>query len=105
MRRTLAATATDSDWPRRLADVRVRARILYEEFPATLTNGILRSACVLNDVDFDLARAASDWFCQHDATGLTARQVPITGLHAKWLDRNTRPVSGLSGRADLGLVT
>jgi hypothetical protein len=45
------------------------------------------------------------WFRRHDATGLTARPVPIAGLHAKWLDRNLRLVTGLSGRAELGLVT
>jgi hypothetical protein len=77
---------------------------LFEEFPTTLTSGLLRSACALSDVDFDLARAAADWFRRHAADGLTARQVPIAGLHAKWLDRNTRLVTGLSGRQELGLV-
>ncbi|MCA1695512.1 MAG: DUF2220 family protein, partial [Actinobacteria bacterium] len=100
-----AAAVTDCDWTRRLADVRSRARILHEEFPNTLTNGLLRSACALSDVDFDLAREATKWFRQHDATGLTTRQVPIAGLHAKWLDRNTRLVTGLAGRSELGLVT
>lgn len=100
-----AAAATDTDWPRRLANARSRARILHNEFPTTLTTVHLRSACSLSDVDFDLARAAVDWFRKHDATGLTARQVPIPGLHAKWLDRNTRLVTGLSGRAELRLVT
>lgn len=100
-----AATATASDWPQRLAAARERARVLHDEFADTLTAGLLRSACALSDVDFDLARAAAAWFHQHDATGLTARQVPIEGLHAKWLDRNMRIVCGLSGRAELGLVT
>ncbi|HVM13029.1 MAG TPA: Wadjet anti-phage system protein JetD domain-containing protein [Egibacteraceae bacterium] len=100
-----AAVVTDSDWTRRLADVRSRARILHEEFPNTLTNGLLRSACALSDVDFDLAREAAKWFRQHDAAGLTTRQVPIAGLHSKWLDRNTRLVTGLSGSSELGLVT
>lgn len=99
-----AAEVTDSDWPRLLVDARRRARILHKEFPTTLTSGLLRSACVLSDVDFDLARAAANWFRQHDAAGLTARQVPIAGLHAKWLDSNTRLVTGLSGCPDLGLV-
>ncbi|MHB1508006.1 MAG: Wadjet anti-phage system protein JetD domain-containing protein [Acidimicrobiales bacterium] len=99
-----AAEATDSDWPRRLADARCRARILHEEFPTTLTSGLLRNVCALSDVDFDLVRTAARWFRRHDAAGLTARQVPIAGLHAKWLDRNTRLVTGLSGRPELGLV-
>jgi len=102
---TTAVGAFGSDWPDRLDAARERARILHDEFADTLTNGLLRSACALSDVDFDLARASAAWFDQHDATGLTTRQVPITGLHAKWLDRNMRLVSGLAGRADLGLVT
>jgi hypothetical protein len=100
-----AAAATGSDWPRRLAEARRRARILHDEFPTTVTNGLLRSACTLDDVDFDVVRAAAMWFRRHDATGLTARQVPIAGLHAKWLERSTRLVTGLSGRSELGLVT
>lgn len=100
-----AAAATGSGWPQCLTVARERARILHKEFSYTLTPGLLRLACDLSDVDFDLAGAAAAWFHQHDATGLTARQVPIAGLHAKWLDRNTRVVSGLSGRKELGLVT
>ncbi len=99
-----AAAAADSDWRQRLGDARRRARTLHEEFPATLTSGLLRNACALSDVDFDLARTAANWFRQHDAAGLTARQVPIAGLHAKWLERNTRLVTALSGRSVLGLV-
>ncbi len=100
-----AAAASDADWPERLDAARRRARVLYDEFPETLTSGLLRGAAQLSDVDFDLARAAAAWFRQHNAAGLTPRQVPIAGLHAKWLDRNIRVVTGLSGRTELGLVT
>ena len=100
-----AAAATGADWPERLDAARRRARVLHDEFPETLTSGLLRGAFTLSDVDFDLARTAAAWFRQHNATGLTARQVPIAGLHAKWLDRNMRIVTGLSGRTELGLVT
>lgn len=99
-----AAAVTDYGWTRHLGDARCRAGILHDEFPTTLTSGVLRSACALSDVDFDLAREAAKWFRHNDATGLTARQVPIAGLHAKWLDRHTRLVTGLSGRAELRLV-
>lgn len=100
-----AAAATGADWPERLDVAGRRARVLHDEFPDTLTNGLLRGACALSDVDFDLARTAAGWFHEHNATGLTARQVPIAGLHAKWLDRHMRIVTGLSGRTELGLVT
>lgn len=100
-----AAAIANSEWPRRLAAARTRAQTLVAEFPATTSGALLRNACALSDVDFELARAAADWFRRHDATGLTARQVPIAGLHAKWLEKNTRLVTGLSGRTELGLVT
>jgi DNA-binding PadR family transcriptional regulator len=102
---TTAAAATGADWLERLDAARRRARVLHDEFPETLTSGLLRGAAELSDVDFDLARTAAAWFRQHNATGLTPRQVPIAGLHAKWLDRNMRIVTGLSGRTELGLVT
>ncbi len=102
---TTAAAATAADWPERLDAARWRARVLHDEFAETLTSGLLRGAFTLGDVDFDLARTAAAWFREHNATGLTTRQVPIAGLHAKWLDRNMRIVTGLSGRTELGLVT
>lgn len=100
-----AAAATESDWPDRLTKVRSRAGYLHEIFPNTLTSALLRSACALGEVDLELAVAAATWFCEHDANGLTARQVPIAGVHAKWLDCNSRLVTGLAGRPELGLVT
>ena len=40
------------------------------------------------DIDFDLACRAGAWFRENAAQthGLTARQVPLVGFHAKWLD-------------------
>jgi hypothetical protein len=43
------------------------------------------------------------WFATHDATGLTPRQVPIEGLHAKWLNTRQSLVRELAGVADLRL--
>lgn len=99
-----AAAVMDSGWARKLCDARGRARILHDEFPTTLSSGLLRAACALSEVDFDLARESAKWFRHNDPTGLTARQVPIAGLHSKWLDGHVRLVTGLSGRADVGLV-
>lgn len=100
-----ATATTGANWPARIDAYGRRARILHDEFPETLTSALLRGAAELSDVDFDLARTAATWFRQHNAAGLTARQVPIAGLHAKWLDRNMRIVTGLSGQTELGLVT
>jgi len=37
------------------------------------------------------------------ATGLTPRQVPLPGVHGKWLNKNQTLIRALSGREDLGL--
>lgn len=101
----IAASIARGDWTPRLTEARRRAHILVSRFPATITAGRLRRANLLSPVDFELAIAAADWFRNNDASGLTARQVPIAGLHAKWLDGQRALVTGLAGRDDLGLVT
>lgn len=39
-----------------------------------------------DEADFELLCRASEWFASNDASELTARQVPLEGFHAKWLD-------------------
>jgi hypothetical protein len=56
------------------------------------------------DVDFDLLCRAADWFASHDATGLTPRQVPIEGLHAKWLNTRHSLVRELAAVEALNLL-
>ena len=72
---TTAAAASDADWPERLDAARRRARVLYDEFPETLTSGLLRGAAQLSDVDFDLARAAAACVARQ-WHGTTLRCVP-----------------------------
>ena len=68
-----------------------RARRLERDFPqldAADRAGLLRKMerVLCDEVDFDLACRAGAWFARNDASGLTARQVPLAGFHAKWLD-------------------
>ncbi|CRK61951.1 FIG005429: hypothetical protein [Alloactinosynnema sp. L-07] len=58
----------------------------------------------LSDVDFDLLCRAADWFAVNDATGLTPRQVPIAGMHAKWLNTRQALVMDLAGVENLRLA-
>lgn len=58
----------------------------------------------LSDVDFDLACRAGRWFATHDSTGLTPRQVPVEGLHAKWLNNRHALVRDLADVDDLKLA-
>ncbi len=74
-----------------------RAHRLEQDFPqieaeerARLLHKMERVFC--DEVDFDLACKAGVWFARNDASGLTARQVPLAGFHAKWLDVSGRRV-------------
>lgn len=81
----------------------------------------VRAVDAFSDLDFELLCRAAAWFsAQVPATGLaggagggldgvvqtrlTPRQVPIEGLHAKWLNTRQHLVRLLAGRDDLGLA-
>jgi Uncharacterized protein conserved in bacteria len=46
----------------------------------------------LSDVDFEILIEAAKWFTENSHSGLTIRQVPVPGMHTKWLARNRRLV-------------
>jgi hypothetical protein len=103
-----AARLCAGAWPQRLHRGRQRTEALTNRFPhlrsAHLLAATVAAVDELSDVDFDLLCRAGEWFAAHDATGLTPRQVPIEGLHAKWLNTRQSLVRRLSGRDDLGLL-
>lgn len=70
---------------------RERLVVLRERFPRVEPEHlrgalVLMSKCDMSDVDFDLVCRAATWFATHETAHLTARQVPLEGFHAKWLD-------------------
>ncbi|GAA0902744.1 Wadjet anti-phage system protein JetD domain-containing protein [Virgisporangium aurantiacum] len=103
-----AARLCGSAWVQRLELGRRRATVLAQQFPHLVRTGVLAATVAavddLSDVDFDLLCRAGVWFASHDATGLTPRQVPIEGLHAKWLNHRHGLVRRLASREDLGLL-
>ncbi|MDT5031095.1 MAG: hypothetical protein QOC94_1266 [Actinoplanes sp.] len=103
-----AARLCGGGWPQRLTRGRRRANELAARFPHLLRADLLASTVTavdgLSDVDFDLLGRAGEWFAAHDAAGLTPRQVPIEGLHAKWLNTRHELIRRLSRRDDLGLL-
>jgi hypothetical protein len=103
-----AARLCGDNWPHRLEQGRRRAGVLVDRFPHLVSAGLLASTVAavdeLSDVDFDLLCRAGQWFASHDAAGLTPRQVPIEGLHAKWLNHRQGLVRRLSSRNDVGLL-
>lgn len=99
-----AARLCGPDWTRRLARGRARAATLRREFALDTPEKIIRAADAKDDTDFALLLAAGHWFARHEAAGLTPRQVPLPGFHAKWLDSNEPLVRILAGKDDLGLI-
>ena len=85
-----------------------RSAVLAGAFPScdgAVIAKVLARCDKMTDLDFDLLVRAALWFGEHDATGLTPRQVPLEGFHAKWLDSagRRRLISLLCGKDDLGL--
>lgn len=100
-----AAKVVGDDWPSRLVRARGRLESLTKRYPHTLDLArVVRATDSYSDTDFGLLLATASWFQANDATGLTPRQVPIPGVHAKWLNTRHALISALSGRADLGLL-
>lgn len=52
----------------------------------------LQSIVDLDHVDFEILLDATTWFTENPRSGLTIRQVPVPGMHTKWLARNRRLV-------------
>ncbi|WP_435582284.1 Wadjet anti-phage system protein JetD domain-containing protein [Amycolatopsis thermoflava] len=46
----------------------------------------------LADADFEILLAATTWFTENPRSRLTIRQVPVRGMHTKWLARHRRLV-------------
>jgi len=101
-----AAGLVGQGWPERLQRGRSRAAALSRGFPRLLElPGLVRDVDGLSELDFDLLCRAADWFARHGgAGGLTPRQVPVEGMHAKWLNTRQQLVRQLAGLDDLGLA-
>ena len=100
----IAAAVAGLQWVRRVADGRRRSALLRTAHgPNAAIPGVVRAFAGASDIDIELLSTASTWFATNDAHGLTPRQVPIPGLHAKWLNTNQRHVEALAGRP-LGLA-
>jgi hypothetical protein len=99
-----AAKLCGHDRTARIARGQVRFARVRDEFPHAATGKLIRQLDAYTDVDFDLLLTAAHWFSEHTATGLTPRQVPIEGLHSKWLNARRQQVLTLAGLETLGLI-
>lgn len=100
-----AAALAGPEWIDRVARARSRATALRERFaPQTDLPRLLREIDTWTEIDFELLCDAASWFIEHDGAGLTPRQVPIAGMHAKWLNTRRHLVATLAGREHLPLA-
>lgn len=103
-----AAAIAAGDWPDKLEQARKRLVILRDRFPDVIEIGrALRLVNTYSDVDFELLLTVTDWYLQDPTRatlGVTPRQVPIPGVHAKWLQSHRAGVQALTGLDDLGFL-
>jgi len=100
-----AAKIAAGGWPHRLTRGTQRIGILRNRFPeAPGLARLVRAVDGYTDTDFDLLLTVADWFSYNDPAGLTPRQVPIPGIHAKWLNSHQPHILTLTGKANLGLL-
>ncbi|MCL2612387.1 MAG: DUF2220 family protein [Nocardioidaceae bacterium] len=102
-----AARLVAGEWPDRLTRARQRIDVLRQRFPACDHAAVIRAVDDYTDIDFDLLLTVADWYLQDPtraASGVTPRQVPLPGVHAKWLQARTAGVLALTGLDTLGLL-
>lgn len=103
-----AAAVAGDPWPQRLERGRRRLEPLraYHPDPSSLGRS-LRLVDGYSEVDFQLLLTVADWYLADPGRAglvITPRQVPIPGVHAKWLQAHRAGVQALTGLADLGLL-
>lgn len=99
-----AAQLCGREWTDRLARGEVRLARVRDDFSHAATAKLIRQLDTYAEVDFDLLLTAAHWFREHTGTELTPRQVPIEGLHSKWLNTRRQLVLTLAGVETLGLI-
>jgi hypothetical protein len=102
-----AAQITADGWPAQIILQQARSEVLacrFAQLSPEERARTLREVSALSAADFELLCDAANWFQTHSATGLTPRQVPIPGLHAKWLNSSQHLIKRLAGIETLGLL-
>jgi hypothetical protein len=103
-----AAAIVAGEWPNRLTRARHRLSVITERYPhVTDPARALRLIDKYKPIDFDLLTAVADWYLEDPTRavlGVTPRQVPLPGIHAKWLQGHKAGVQAFTSIADLGLL-
>jgi hypothetical protein len=100
-----AVSLLEPEWEQRIQLGRDRLSVLRSRFPdVTGFPKVVRAVAGYSETDFDLLCSASTWFRHNSGSGLTPRQVPIEGLHAKWLNTHRPVIQILAGIESLELL-
>ncbi len=97
-------------WRSRIATLRAAVLVdaaFSEQVDAALRTHA-RAIAQLDGTDAEILRNASAWLVHHPVSGLRVRQVPVRGMHSKWLERHRAMVEDIvaaaTGSDGLGLV-
>lgn len=95
-----AAEICGPEWVQRVARNEIRINELRERFPCCTEHPkVLRLVDSYTDLDFGLLLDVAAWFNVNSAVGMTPRQVPVPGVHAKWLNTHGPALETLIGRS------
>lgn len=89
-----AAHADDLTTWRRCGQRLIR---LQTRFPGATFERVIRQITELDDQDFQCLELAAAWLRDHPTSGMLLRQLPIEGIHTKWLSRHAVLVLALLG--------
>ena len=106
-----AARLLGDDWPERITNARIRLDTVCKRYPLAAGSPqiatTLRLIETYSELDFQLLQVVADWYLEDPSRasrGVTPRQVPIPGVHAKWLQSHQAGVKALTGLDDLGVL-
>lgn len=101
---TAAAALAGGAWPARAVRAQSWWTALHTQLPTTASPAALRALLACTDVDAELVVTTAEWLRHHPHAGMTARQLPIAGVHAKWVDAHLGLLQTLSGHEQLELL-
>ncbi|MGV0806506.1 Wadjet anti-phage system protein JetD domain-containing protein [Mycolicibacterium setense] len=96
-----------ASWTVRREQAQYRFSLLQAQFDTALIGAVFRRTRDWDALDFDILLRAANWFRANPTSwqGLTPRQVPIAGVHAKWLtDSKRREIAALAGIESIDLA-
>jgi hypothetical protein len=99
----IAAAVTGTLWTERLTRGQHRWLTLADHFPhidPSERAKVVRDIDTWTDTNVQLLITGSHYFANNSTEGMTAREVPIPGMHTKWIDTHRKSLKILSGHPE-----